>query len=292
MNKIGKEILTGLLLALILFEARGGCHPSPSESKGDGATEAARVLRLFEGKSAQEVMRDLDGIRPEPVGEGEKRALLADFPHTDARMNKIYRRREEQLRPRVEPALKLHRRSAVIELKVFEHQYPVILTKPGAIIAVSLRLLELVGGDDGALIGIISHELAHEYVAMSFYEASRLRQHARLRELELFCDAVAVASLVALNVDPARYAKILQKVVSSSPESMLLNDGSAAMPSLDARLKLIAGLGASLAVTSGARVGAVECERRSHHSNVVMRAEWSTLERGTVLKSVVLHKLI
>lgn len=244
-----KFIFVIALLVLALNKANNACCPSPTRAEKVKAPEAevvAQTVSIFSGRSLPELMRYLDGIRPKPVGAQEKQDLFAGVVRANARVNITDQRRVSRLRARVEAALRLHHRSAVVEMMIFKHPSPAIVTKPGVVIAVSDCLLDLIGDDDAALLGLISHELAHEYVAGAFYDATQLGQKTRLQELELFCDAVAVASLAALELDPARYARILQKMVDSTPGARRLNDGSTAMPAMEVRLKLIGQLKASL----------------------------------------------
>ena len=93
------------------------------------------------------------------------------------------------------------------------------MNKPGAFVAVTTTLLQLVGNDDSALTGLISHELAHEYIASEMVDAYKSHDLARQRELELYCDAVAVATIIALNQNPTRYAEILRADLNSSEEN-------------------------------------------------------------------------
>jgi len=69
---------------------------------------------------------------------------------------------------------------------------------------------------------------------------------ARMRELELFCDAVATASLVALGLDPALYASVLERITTSSEEMMRLNTGEREMPTTALRKRLINNLSSRL----------------------------------------------
>jgi hypothetical protein len=49
---------------------------------------------------------------------------------------------------------------------------------------------------------LVGHEAGHEYVWAEYERASSARDHARLRELELLCDAIAVVTLHGLGIEP------------------------------------------------------------------------------------------
>jgi hypothetical protein len=58
----------------------------------------------------------------------------------------------------------------------------------------------------------VAHEIGHEYVWQQ-YEAAKTRKDAkRLRELELICDAIAVATLTSLDIAPERLQSATEKV--------------------------------------------------------------------------------
>ena len=80
-----------------------------------------------------------------------------------------------------------------------------------------------------------------------------MRYYWVLRELELFCDAVAAASLIALGLDPARYAAILERAVNFSPESAMLNNGERQMPTIALRLRDIGEITAQLSASGSSR---------------------------------------
>lgn len=106
-------------------------------------------------------------------------------------------------------------------------------------IAISTEVLKIVGPDDAALAGIIAHESAHEYVAMQFLSAVQAHDLEKLRELELFCDAVAVVVLLDLGLDPSRYAQVVSRTANHSKAAAILNDGSNSHPAVGARLRVI-----------------------------------------------------
>jgi predicted Zn-dependent protease len=107
------------------------------------------------------------------------------------------------------------------------------------VLVISTEVLKIVGSDDAALIGLVAHELAHEYVAMQMLSALRSGDLSRIRELELFCDAVATVVLFNLGLDPAHYARVLRRIATHSQAAAALNDGSNSHPAIAARLKVI-----------------------------------------------------
>lgn len=104
---------------------------------------------------------------------------------------------------KLDPAsLELHQRSQIVDLYVFRYPYPGAMNKPEGFIAITTTLQQMIGDDDSALIGIVNHELTHEYVAADMTDAHNNKDFVRLGGLGLFCDAVATASFIALGLDP------------------------------------------------------------------------------------------
>lgn len=90
----------------------------------------------------------------------------------------------------------------------------------------------------------MAHELAHEYVAMDLLQATQSGNLGRIRELELFCDAVAAVVLLDLKLDPGAYARALRRIANHSKESAKLNNGENSHPAVHARLRLISDISA------------------------------------------------
>jgi Zn-dependent protease with chaperone function len=230
-------------LALLL-----ACSLSASSAFAQGKIEEqiTRVKASFGGKSLAAINSSLASMRPEAVSESDKKKLLEELPLVTAANRGSDRKRLEHLGARLQGALKLHDRAGIVEIIVFNDPRPIVYSKPGVVVVLSTEVLEIVEDDDAALVGVVAHELAHEYVAMPMLYALRARDNLKIRELELFCDAVAVVTLFSLQMDPNSYSKALERICRHSQAVTTLNDGSSSHPSLDARLKLIAEIQALL----------------------------------------------
>jgi hypothetical protein len=224
-------------LALLL-----ACSLSASSDFPGGQTEEqiARVRSNFIGKSLAEINAALASMRPDAVSESDKKKLLEDLPLVTAANRVNDHKRLEHLVARVQGALKLHGRAGIMEIIVFNDSRPIVYNKPGVVVVLSTEVLKIVGDDDAALIGVVAHELAHEYVALPMLYALRAANNLKTSELELFCDAVAVVTILSLRMNPDSYRKALERICRHSQEAAFLNEGSGSHPSLDARLRLIA----------------------------------------------------
>jgi len=198
------------------------------------------ALAPFVGRTVDGVFIYLDQIRPAPVKDGDKAFLMRNMSILTGETGVHDPELLQKLRQKIRQTLALHRRIQIVDLYVFRYPYPVAMNKPGAFVALSTTMLNLIGDDDSALIGAVSHELAHEYVASEHFEAVQKHDLAKMRELELFCDAVATASLIAMGLDPSHYASLLERAVNSSPEAAEMNNGQREMPNITLRKRVIA----------------------------------------------------
>lgn len=230
-------------VALLLF-----CSVSASFSLAQAGSEEdreiSRVESWFNGKSLDEINVALTRLRPSPVNPSDKALLLRDLPSLVVKNRVTDKRALRQLSARLSTLLKLYERVGIVELIIFRHSEPIVISKAGAVIALSTEILKIVGNDDGALIGIVAHELAHEYVALELLGAMRSKNLSRMRELELFCDAVAVIVLLDLGLDPVRYANALRRIATYSEAATELNNGQNSHPAVNARVRVISDIAA------------------------------------------------
>jgi Zn-dependent protease with chaperone function len=207
-------------------------------------SEIARVESAFAGKSLSEINVALAAICPEPVSRSDKSQLMSDLPLVTAKNRVEDHRQLDGLRSRLEPTLKLYARYGVVDLILFRDPRPIVYSKPGVVVVISTEVMKIAGDDDAALVGIVAHELAHEYVALQMLRAVRSGDLTKIRELELFCDAVAVVVLLDLGLDATRYGRALRSIATHSQATAELNNGSSTHPAIDARLKVISDISA------------------------------------------------
>lgn len=238
-NPYAKFPLKALALMMLFSPAMPlALAQNPKES------EIAHAEEAFAGKSLTEINVALAANRPEPVSRSDKAQLMSGLPLVNATNRVKDRRQLDGLRSRLQPTLNFYARSGVVDLILFRDPRPIVYSKPGVVVVISTEVMKIVGNDDAALVGIIAHELAHEYVALQMLRALESGDLTKIRELELFCDAMAVVVLLNLRQDTTRYARALQRIATHSPASAQLNNGSSTHPTIDARLKVISDISA------------------------------------------------
>ena len=106
-----------------------------------------------------------------------------------------------------------------------------------AVLLISMPAFVLLTSEE--LQALVAHEIGHEYVWQQYESAKTRKDAKRLRELELVCDALAIATLRRIGVAPERLESASEKVFWYNRErfGVALNIGN--YPSLAARRQLI-----------------------------------------------------
>jgi hypothetical protein len=178
---------------------------------------------------------DLDACRPEPVTALEKAAVLRSLPvgGTVTRFGNGQRRKLQA----VDSVLRAHSRLDVYELRIITVPQAWTGLHDRAVLLISLPALTLLTSEE--LQALVAHEIGHEYVWQQYESAKSRKDAKRLRELELVCDAIAIATLRRIRVVPERLESATEKVFSYNRQrfGVALNNGN--YPSLEARKQLI-----------------------------------------------------
>jgi len=156
-----------------------------------------------------DVARVLESARPVAVSAALKARVLASLPdhgeitHLDA----ASRLKLEAL----VPVLRAARRASVYEIRVMDLPQAAIGLYAATVVLVSHPALTLLSA--GELRAVVAHEIGHEYIASDYERAAGLADFARLHELELVCDAVAVVTLRAVGQDATHLLTGLEKLI-------------------------------------------------------------------------------
>jgi Zn-dependent protease with chaperone function len=243
-------VVTAILIGVVTALGASPVFPrQPKAAMSQSDAEVEYILKQVRNKTLDDCFKMMERWRPQAVTPAEKAALLKDgfvlinkktgaeaaltFEKDPGKLAELYRQ--------TKGVLEVHNRAGIVEYLLFKNDEPIVMTKVGAYIAISSRLLKLVNEGEGRA-GIMSHELSHEYFQIKFIEALNSRDCATLRKIELFCDVLAAVTMMKLKMNPDNYAEALQKIVHNSKESEELNDGTQTMPSLAARLKVISAI--------------------------------------------------
>ena len=101
-------------------------------------------------------------------------------------------------------------RESVYEVKVIDVAYARIVVFERSVILISKSAFMLLGAEE--LQALAAHEIAHEYFTVDYESAFRTRDHRRLKDLELLCDAIAIVTVHRLGMNPARLPGAVEKI--------------------------------------------------------------------------------
>jgi hypothetical protein len=108
------------------------------------------------------------------------------------------------------PLLGAARRESVYVTKVVDVPQAWIGLHARTVLLMSSAALSLLTADE--LQAIVAHEIGHEYVWADYERASSLADRARLQDLELVCDMVAILLLRDLEQDASPLLTSLEKM--------------------------------------------------------------------------------
>jgi len=182
-----------------------GLAAEKHRSRVDGP--AARALSFFENDSASLDPRFLGRLRPAPLSPALRAQVLTSLP-ADGELSPT--RTEGAQLAALEPIFRLHDRSGMIAIKVIDVGHAFVGLHARTVLLLSRDALALVTPEE--LQALAAHELGHEYLWNDYQAAMASKAHARIQELELVCDGIAVMSLAALGVDPAHLGGAVSKM--------------------------------------------------------------------------------
>jgi hypothetical protein len=143
----------------------------------------------------------------------------------------------------LEPILGFHGRSGMIAIKVIDVGHAFVGLHARTVLLLSRDALAVVTPEE--LQALAAHELGHEYLWNEYQAATASKAHARIQELELVCDGIAVMTLSALGLHPSHLASAVAKMTRHN-ERLGATASADAYVSLGERLSFIDALVARL----------------------------------------------
>ena len=214
--------LAAAAIGMLLF------NPSaPSQTRVDSAQTALL------GTNPSTFVFDLDRLRPAAVPTEFRARVIASLP-PDGRVKKLKPAQRAKLAS-LEPILRLQKRQGVYEFPVYENPQASVGLHLGAAVLISEAALNLL--DPEELQALVAHEIGHEYVWAQYQAAETQKDSRRLKELELFCDGIAILTLRRAAVDPNYLGSALEKVVLFNRTRVGQSDNDDTYPSMDERKK-------------------------------------------------------
>ena len=198
-----------------------------------GSAKADPTCVPFSGNGKQSF--DLDACRPAPVSAEEKKAVLRSLP-PEGEVTGLAERERRKLSD-LTAVLRLHKRESVYLIKVISVPQAWIGLHARAVVLISLPALQLLDSEE--LQALVAHEVGHEYLWKEYAAAQKDNNNARLSELELASDGMAVLTLQRLGLRPDRLISGLEKASWFNREHLGWATNEKSYPSLKARRHLV-----------------------------------------------------
>lgn len=150
----------------------------------------------------------LETARPEGIAPLAKARALSALP-AEGEITRLNDSQQQKL-VAVRSLFSATGRDGAYEIKVVDIPMARVGLYERAAILISEHALTVLGAEE--LQALVAHETGHEYFTAEYDRASDRRDKARLKELELICDAVAIVILEQLHIDSARLVSAVEKI--------------------------------------------------------------------------------
>lgn len=195
---------TGVVL-LIVAAAQAAAAGEKQGSRAGRPTVSA--LAFFETAGPTSIPEFLGRLRPAPLSATLRAHVLATLP-TEGELQPTAKERAKLAA--LDPVLDFHGRKSTVEIKVIDVGHAFVGLHARTVLLLSRDALALVTPEE--LQALTGHELGHEYLWNEYQAAMAEAAYPRMQELELVCDGIAVMSLRALGLDPARLVTAVTKM--------------------------------------------------------------------------------
>jgi hypothetical protein len=189
-----------LVAVWVPVAAAAGANKPP-----DPRHPVSRALAFFE-EAEEGAGVHLRRLRPAPVSAALRAAVVAALPPegeleaTDSERAKI---------ATLDAVFEFHERKGSLVIKVIDVGHAFVGLHARTVLLLSRDALALVSAAE--LQALAAHELGHE-LFWDEYQAARSGNPARVQELELRCDGVAVTTLLALGQEPDALVRAVTKM--------------------------------------------------------------------------------
>ena len=150
----------------------------------------------------------LETHRPSSMSPGDKVRILESLPPKGEITNLDEAGRQKVAA--LKQLLQATDRGSVYEVKVIDVSYARIAVFARSVILISKSAFMLL--DTEELQAVAAHEIGHEDFTVDYESAFRTRDHRRLKDLELLCDAVGIVMVHRLGMNPARFLGAVEKI--------------------------------------------------------------------------------
>ena len=173
----------------------------------------------------------LDSCRPARVRPEDKAAVIASLPRKGEVSD--LRQTERRKIDAVRQVLDFHNRAEAYLIRVIDVPQAFIGLHERTVLLISRHTVELLNAEQ--LQALAAHEIGHEYVWNEYRSAEARTDKARLQELELVCDRIAVATLSQMTLPASALTTALSKVFTYNREHFGIGIDESMYPSIEER---------------------------------------------------------
>jgi Zn-dependent protease with chaperone function len=220
----------GIAAVFVVSAAAAPVDALDRKKNQDGPAE--RALAFFE-RSDSGVDALIDGLRPSPLPSALVAAVIAALPpEGELNPTSIERAKIAAL----DAVFERHERKGRILVKVVDVGHAFVGLHARTVLLLSRDALSILDADE--LQALAAHELGHELFWNDYQEARARSAHEVTREIELRCDAVAVATLLRMGRTHEPLIRALARVTRYN-EARGATANAANYPSLKDRRRFI-----------------------------------------------------
>lgn len=199
--------LTGLLVCVMAMMV-----PVRAADQRKLPDSVKSALEFFEGHDDLSIDEFLERMRPSPIDAIQRARVIAAMPR-GAIQPDVQTLAKMSLG---EEVLAYHGRRTLITFTIVKVAPAFIGLHGRSVILVSANILPLLNQEEFA--ALVAHEMGHEYVWAEYRRAEARHDHARIRELELRCDGIAVLTIRRLGLDAQRLLRAVQVLTGYNRE--------------------------------------------------------------------------
>jgi hypothetical protein len=188
------------------------------------------ALEYFERHGGMTIDEFLEGLRPAPLDQEQRGRVIAGLPAHGAIRASVH---DLAKMSGAEEVLAYHHRRGLITFTIIDVAPAFVGLHGRAVILVSMHALPLV--NDQEFAALVAHEIGHEFVWGDYEAAKQQRDQARIQELELRCDGIAVLTLRRLGIDPERLVRAVEMLTWYNEQRRLDLDRQEYVPRDDRR---------------------------------------------------------
>jgi hypothetical protein len=204
------SVFSVCLSVLAVRMALADLPPGLQATKGKFDTESSvqtKALDRFAGIREGHHRSYLTAIRPPRLSAELRARVIASLPSQgEAHPSGKTAKKLLELRG----VLEYHDRATDIEIKVIDVFQAAVAIHARCVILISEHALRLLSAPE--LQALVAHELGHEYVWEEYESARKRGDYFKIQELELWCDGVAILTLLDLGIQPESLTSGLAKL--------------------------------------------------------------------------------